>query len=513
MKALPRLPRLRSFRLRVALVSTLTALVAIAALYIAASITIVARRAAIIDRMLSAQLSGPMLQAAPQAPWAAVDAQLNASFSGFAPAGTTEGYAIVRVVHADGGELYRSSNWPHELVRATQAVQAAATAHAPQAALEAQAAQGAGATQPAPEVVPPPAAPLAGQPATPQAALAAATLQTMDSAEHSWRIGQTSNGPLTVWVGVNRSLSNAQVRASLGRFGAAVLGLVALIGLLSWYLAGRAMRPIEHLTGVIVRVNAADLDQRVSAAEEDREFAQLVIVFNAMLDRLERSFMQAARFSGDAAHELKTPLTILQGELERSFARAGGDPELEQGLANMLDEVRRLDSIVKKLLLLARADAGQLAIPLCPVDLRPMLAELAEDIELMDESRPVRLHLPSRMDVRGDADLLRQVLHNLVSNAIKYGIPGGWIALAARAGDGNWQIDISNASHGIPSEHWDRLFDRFYRADHAHNRRVPGVGLGLALSRDIVQAHGGALHLADGGPGQVRFRLTLPAAS
>lgn len=488
MKPLPRLPRLRSFRLRVALVSTLTALVAIAALYAAASVAIVTRRAAIIDRMLSAQLSGPMLQAAPQAPWSAIDAQLNASFSGFAPAGTTEGYAIMRVVHAEGGELYRSSNWPHELVRPTQPRQGALA-------------------------VPHFAASAAAQPATPQAALAAATLQTMEGAEHSWRIGQSRNGPLTVWVGVNRSLSNAQVRASLGRFGAAVLGLVALIGLLSWYLAGRAMRPIEHLTGVMVRVNAADLDQRVSAAEEEREFAQLVIVFNAMLDRLERSFKQAARFSGDAAHELKTPLTILQGELERSFARAGGDPELEQGLANMLDEVRRLDSIVRKLLLLARADAGQLAIPLCPVDLRPMLDELAEDIGLMDDSRPVRLTLPARMAARGDADLLRQVLQNLVSNAIKYGLPGGWIALSAQAGEGNWQIDISNASPGIPAEHWDRLFDRFYRADHAHNRRVPGVGLGLALARDIAQAHGGALHLADGGPGHVRFRLTLPAVS
>ena len=493
-KALPRLPRLGSFRLRVALVSTLTALAAIAALYIAASLTIVARRAAIIDRMLSAQLSGPMLQTAPRAPWSAVDAQLNATFSGFAPAGTTEGYAILRVVHADGSELYRSSNWPHELVQATQPAQAAHTSQAPGAARQ---------SAPAPS----------GPPATPRAALSAATLQTLEGAEQSWRLGHTGNGALTVWVGVNRSLSNAQVRASLGRFGAAVLGLAALIGLLSWYLAGRAMRPIEHLTGVIVRVNAADLGQRVSAAEEDREFAQLVIVFNAMLDRLERSFMQAARFSGDAAHELKTPLTILQGELERSFARAGGDADLEQGLANMLDEVRRLDSIVRKLLLLARADAGQLAIPLCPVDLRPMLAELAEDIELMDDSRPVRLDLPPRIEARGDADLLRQVLHNLVSNAIKYGIPGGWIALAARAGDGCWQIDISNASHGIPAEHWDRLFDRFYRADHAHNRRVPGVGLGLALAQDIVQAHGGGLHLADGGPGQVRFRLTLPAVS
>ncbi|OEZ58535.1 ATP-binding protein [Duganella sp. HH105] len=458
-------PRLRSFRLRIALGSTLTALAAIILLYAMASYTIIHRRADIIDRMLSAHLAGPGFQATPLALWPATDAQLNASFSGFAPAASgPETYALLLVEDAGKGPLYRSPAWQRWL----------GGAELP---------RGPG-------------------------------LHTVDGAGQSWRIGSAVQGSVTIWVAVNRSLSDAQVRASLTRFAAAIGVLAVAMGALAWYLAGRAMRPVEHLTGVMVGLTASELDQRVSAAEEDLEFAQMISVYNAMLERLQRSFLQSARFSGDAAHELRTPLTILQGELERSFARASAaaDPVLEEGLANMLDEVRRLDSIVRKLLLLARADAGQLAIPPCPLDLRPTLDELAEDIGLLDAERAVRLDLPEHIAVRGDADLLRQVLQNLVSNAVKYGLPGGWIALSVRRQGEQWRIDVANASHGIAPEHRHRLFDRFYRADHAHQRRVDGVGLGLSLARDIAVAHGGSLALADAEPGQVRFSLTLPAA-
>ncbi|PHV08918.1 two-component sensor histidine kinase [Janthinobacterium sp. BJB412] len=476
--------RLRSFRLRIALSSTATALAAILLLYAAASFTIVTRRANIIDRMLSAHLAGPGLHATPAALWPATDAQLNASFSGFVPDGASAAYAILRVEHAERGLVYRSPGWPAGLAGAA---------------------------------LPPAGAPAEALAEAPDGR-AGGPLGTVELDGQSWRLGRAARGPVTVWLGVNRSLSDAQVRASLGRFGAAIAVLAALIGALAWYLAGRAMRPVQHLTGVMLRLKASELDRRVSAADEDLEFAQLVTVFNAMLERLERGFLQAARFSGDAAHELRTPLTILQGELERAFAAAAEQPQLEQGLANMLDEVRRLDSIVRKLLLLARADAGQLQIPLAPLDLRPLLADLAEDVGLLDPERELRLDLPKNIHVGGDAELLGQVLHNLVSNAVKYGLAGGWIGLAARLDGGCWHIDVANASAGIAAEHRERLFDRFYRADHAHNRRIAGVGLGLSLARDIARAHGGALVLAqagaaaaDGG-GVVCFRLSLPAA-
>lgn len=466
-RLLARVPRLRSFRLRIALASTSIALIAMSVLYACSTYIIVQRRAGIVDRMLTAQLASPLFQLEQPPPWSAIDAHVNASFSGFALPESTSGFAILRICHAQAGELYRSGDWPAELTPARL---------------------------PTPAQDP----------------------QTLDSHDGSWRVGAIANGPLTIWIGVNRNLTNiqfdVQLRATFGRFAGAMTALVLLIGVLSWTLAGSTMRPLQRLTGVMVRINAMELDQRVPTQQEDPEFAELIAVFNAMLDRLQRSYQQAMRFSGDAAHELKTPLTILQGELERSFARAASDPALEQGMANMLDEVRRLDSIIRKLLLLARADAGQLQIPMARVNLGQQLEELADDISLMDDSRTVRLDVPAQLAVNGDAELLGQVLHNLVSNAIKYGTAGGWIALTARIDGKNWQIDISNASDGIAAEHWDRLFDRFYRADQAHNRRVSGVGLGLSLARDIARAHGGALELADPGPGKVCFRLTLPTA-
>lgn len=453
-------PFIRSFRVRIALITTGLAIGVVAVLFVASSWTVMQRRATILDRMMVAHLAGPGFGASSHTVWPAIDAHLNASFSGFAPLGSTENFAILRAVNDRGEKVYQSANWPASLL-------------VPEA--------------PGDE------------------------LRTYYGGGTQWRIGQTRRGELLVQLGVNTSLSEAQLRASIGRFGAAIVVLCLIVGLVAWYLAGRAMRPIEHLTGVMERIRASDMRQRVSAADEAQEFERLVTVFNDMLDRLERSFLQSVRFSGDAAHELRTPVAILQGELERAFERAADNPELEQALADMLDEVRRLDSIVRKLLMLSRADAGQLQIPMQPLDLVPLLRELADDLDMMAPERPLQLQLPPQMATRGDADLLRQVLQNLVSNAVKYGVPQGWIAIQAQRAPSGWQIAVSNQSAGIAFEHRERLFDRFYRADEAHNRRIAGVGLGLALAREIARAHGGDLRLAECLPTQVSFQLMLPA--
>jgi len=453
-----RRPLIRSFRLRVALTTGGLATAVVAVLFVASALTLLNRRAAIIDRIMVAQLAGPGFGASPVPLWNAIDAHLNASFSGFAPEGDDEKFAILRAADDSRGVIYQSPNWPASLL-------------VPEANDK--------------------------------------ELRTYYGGSQ-WRIGQVRRGSVLVQMGVNTTLSEAQLIVSIKRFGAFVVALCLIVCGVAWYLAGRAMRPIEHLTGVMERVRASDLRQRVAADEEVLEFERLVTVFNDMLDRLERSFLQSARFSGDAAHELRTPVSILQGELERAFERAGAYPELEQALADMLDEVRRLDNVVRKLLMLSRADAGQLQVPMQALDLVPILRELADDLDMMAPERPLRLDLPPRLDAQGDADLLRQVLQNLVSNAVKYGVPEGWIAISARCTDTGWQVDVSNASAGIAYEQRERLFDRFYRADHAYNRRIPGVGLGLALAREIARAHGGELKLSDCTPSQVTFSLTLP---
>jgi two-component system, OmpR family, heavy metal sensor histidine kinase CusS len=453
-----RRPLIRSFRIRIALITTGLAVGVIAVLFVASSLVVVARRASILDRMIVAHVAGPGFATKAPTVWPSIDAHLNASFSGFAPIESTENFAILRAVDDNAGLLYQSPNWPNSLL--------------------------------VPEATD-------------------GELRTYYGGGTQWRIGQTRRGSVLVQLGVNTTLSEAQLKATIWRFGGAVILLCLAVGGVAWYLAGRAMRPIEHLTGVMERIRASDLRQRVAADEEVLEFERLVTVFNDMLDRLERSFLQSARFSGDAAHELRTPVSILQGELERAFERAGAYPELEQSLADMLDEVRRLDNVVRKLLMLSRADAGQLQIPMQALDLVPILRELADDLDMMAPERPLRLDLPPRMEAQGDADLLRQVLQNLVSNAVKYGLPEGWIAITGRRTDSGWQVDVANASAGIAFEQRDRLFDRFYRAEHAYNRRISGVGLGLALAREIARAHGGDLKLSDCTSTQVTFSLTL----
>jgi signal transduction histidine kinase len=168
-----------------------------------------------------------------------------------------------------------------------------------------------------------------------------------------------------------------------------------------------------------------------------------------MLERLERSFHQASRFSGDAAHELKTPLTILQGELERTLQQVTPGSEVQQRLGYLLDEVHRLSGIIRKLLLLSLADAGQLSLYLVEVDISELLFQMLEDVEMLAPHLTVQTNIAKKLKVKGDRDLLMQVLQNLFSNAIKYNLADGWIKVDAKQINDSLKITIVNASEGI----------------------------------------------------------------
>lgn len=267
---------------------------------------------------------------------------------------------------------------------------------------------------------------------------------------------------------------------------------------------------IRRLTGTILHVTAAGLDQRIPATGEERDFAELIGVFNNMLERLERSFRQASRFSGDAAHELRTPLTILQGRVEQAMQLAGDGSAMQATLAGILDEVRRLSAISSKLLLLSQADAGRLSLHRERVDLSAALRDLAEDARMLAPQLAVDEDIAPGIVVAADAGLLRQALHNLISNAVKYNQPGGWIRIAAIASAPCATVEVANASCGIPEADRALIFERFHRADPARGRGIEGFGLGLSLAREIARAHGGDLALADGVAQEARFVLTLP---
>ncbi|OLP15852.1 two-component sensor histidine kinase, partial [Leptolyngbya sp. 'hensonii'] len=328
----------------------------------------------------------------------------------------------------------------------------------------------------------------------------------------SWRIGAVNFSHIRVAIAVSLYPVQQEMAVIRNLFSVSIPGVLLLIAAGAWGMAGSALHPIRSLTGTIRQITVKGLDQRIPAAITDVEFMELIQVFNQMMERLERSFTQASRFSADAAHELKTPLAILQGELEQTLHQVDPGSEAQQRISSLLDEVRRLSTIVRKLLLLSLADAGQLSLHRVEVDLTALLVEMVEDIELLAPELSVQTEITPGLQVQGDRDLLIPVLQNLCSNAIKYNLTQGWVRIQATRIGLAVQVTITNASNDILAHDRARIFDRFHRGDPAHTRKTDGVGLGLSLAREIAQAHGGNLTLDDTPAGQTAFTLTLPTS-
>ncbi len=335
---------------------------------------------------------------------------------------------------------------------------------------------------------------------------------TQRTSTATWRIGAASFPYTQTAIAVSLETIDAEMVAIANIFLISILIVLLLITGGAWWLSGNALRSIGQLTEAIKLVTVKGLDRRVPIGETDVEFMELIAVFNQMLENLERNFKQASRFSGDAAHELKTPLAILQGELERTLQSAEPESQIQQSLSSLLDEVRRLSGIVRKLLLLSLADAGRMNLHRVEVNLSEILAQVEEDLELLAPHLKIQTEIEAQLHVLGDRDLLIQVVQNMVSNAIKYNLPDGWIRIYARQQKASVSITITNSSKNILEGDRERIFERFYRGDPARTRskEVEGTGLGLSLSREIARAHGGDLILDSTSSNQTAFTLNLP---
>lgn len=342
--------------------------------------------------------------------------------------------------------------------------------------------------------------------------IAADRFFTLDAHDGPWRIAVMGSPEITIAMGLDLQPYSAEMARLRWLFVIAAPCALALIGLSGWWLARRALRPVEALTQTAETITAQGLDRRIPEGDADIEFDRLVRMFNNMLDRLEKSFQQTARFSADAAHELKTPLTILQGELAQAVQAAEEGSEQQQVLVRLLDEVQRLKSITRKLLLLSLADTGRLHPQMEPANLSEMIEAAKEDVETLAPELKVRAEIAPDVWIAADKDLFPQVLQNLVSNAVKYNVRGGEVVLRLQANGQFARFGIANTGNGIPEEDRPRVFERFYRGDKARNRRVDGVGLGLSLSREIVRAHGGELALDAADNGWTQFVMTMPRA-
>ena len=335
-------------------------------------------------------------------------------------------------------------------------------------------------------------------------------LASFDASQRQWRAARVTSNDGSSMLAVDLAAIKGELQDAFAKALQIVIPLALLLTALgAWLLSTLTMRPVIRLQQAMANITQKALDARMPARGEDREFVALIDAYNAMLARLEASFQQASRFSSDAAHELKTPLTILQGHIEQALGEAT-QPALQAKLMGLLDEIARLSDITRKLLLLSQADAGYMALQRVPIDLSRMLEEMADDAQMLLTTQRLECNISRRLVVSGDAVLLRQLFNNLISNAVRHGLPGGGIRLNARATEGGIEVEISNATQAIDAKNRAQFFDRFFRGDLAHSRTVEGSGLGLSLSREIALAHGGNLVMLPSAADVVSLRLTLP---
>ncbi len=337
---------------------------------------------------------------------------------------------------------------------------------------------------------------------------------TVKAADSTWRMGVLGNDDVTLVIGLNQQEVEQELNRVRAAFWLTLPGALFLVGLGGWAVAGRALRPLKTIAETAERFTARGLEQRIPDAGDSPETGRVIQVLNRMMDRLETSFRQATRFSADASHELKTPLTVMQGELESALKSAAPGSAEQRLFSNLLDETQRLKTITRSLLLLAQADAGQLKLALEPVDLSAELDAMIEDARVLaaDARLQFEVELPPQLLVVADRAMLHTALFNLIMNAIKYNETDGQISVQIEAANGQVVFTIGNTGPGIPADEQMMIFDRFYRASHAGGRRVDGIGLGLSLAREIVRAHGGELSLKEGRSGWTCFVLWLPAS-
>lgn len=290
-------------------------------------------------------------------------------------------------------------------------------------------------------------------------------------------------------------------------------GMIPVVLVGGWWWLRETLAPMEEITGSIERINADNLRTPLPCTGRSDEIDRLARAFNAMTARLDESFRQVQEFTLHASHELKTPLTVMRAELETALKDIDSlPPEKTEWIGRQLEEVQRLSKIVEGLTLLAKADAGLVELKFQPVRLGELVREHFEDAQVLAEPHQVKVGLLTCEDltVSGDRHRLRQLLLNLVDNAVKYNRPGGAVIMSLRRNEDKAEIEIINTGKGVPSEMQARIFDRFARGDNALTGAVEGSGLGLSIVQWIVHAHHGTIQFTSEPNKQTSVVVRIP---
>lgn len=262
------------------------------------------------------------------------------------------------------------------------------------------------------------------------------------------------------------------------------------------WLARRTLRPIDRMTRLAARIGDHDLSQRISPPSADDELGRLALTFNAMLDRLEAAMNRQRQFTASASHELRTPLAMMQSQIELALARERQPEDDAQVLSSLHADVERLTRISNTLLSLSRSDSGEIELANEPVDLSGLLELVGEQYEPLASKSGIDLSIDAEpVDIRGDEDRLVQMLVNLVDNAFQHTPAGRGVWLSCRSTSDSATVSVVDEGSGIDPAQLPYVFERFYRADSGRYSGHNGAGLGLSITRTIVDAHGGSIDI------------------
>jgi heavy metal sensor kinase len=293
---------------------------------------------------------------------------------------------------------------------------------------------------------------------------------------------------------------------------AGISSAVLAAGLIGgFWFSRRAIKPIEAISATAAEISLSNLSRRIDVSGTETELTGLARTLNQMIDRLESAFSQQVRFTADASHELRTPLAVILSHAELALDKERPAPELRETIETCRRSALRMKSVVESLLTLARFDSGELQLDCRPVDLSRIAGDCVALVRSLAEKRHIALELDlESAGLVADADRMSQVVTNLLTNAIRYNHDEGRVVVTTRSVKGDVVLCVSDTGIGIGPEHLPHIFERFYRVDKARSRKDGGIGLGLAICKSIVEAHGGQIAVTSSLEGGTRFEVRLP---
>lgn len=294
-----------------------------------------------------------------------------------------------------------------------------------------------------------------------------------------------------------------------------IAGMVAPLALAIVFLSAMGiirlgLRPLRRLREAASRVSASSLSEHIDLAGLPSELQDLGQAFNTMLDRLGDVVRRLSEFSGDLAHEMRTPLATLLGRTQVALSKERTTEELMEVLESNVEELQRLRRLIADMLFLAHADNAQSALELEEVELADEARRVSEFLELLAQERGVEFVIEGHASVLADRGLVRRAITNLMSNAVRHCYPSTRVTVKVCSSGNGATLEVVNQGKPIAPEHLPRLFDRFYRIDDARARDIGGTGLGLAIVRAIIQIHSGRVEVTSSAKGETRFLLSFP---